>query len=97
MDRSLDVATPLTAATVVVPLRVPPAGLVPMARETLTLELTRLLPASSSSTVTAGVMAWAAAVLVGCCRKARWVAADAVMLKALEVAPVRPVLEAARV
>src|SRR5215468_1908401 len=97
MDRLLNVATPLAAATVVVPLSVPPAGLVPMAKVTLALELTTLLPASSSCTVTAGVIAWAAAALVGCCRKARWVAADAVMLKLLEVAPVRPLLEAARV
>src|SRR5215469_18240667 len=97
MDGLLNVATPLAAATVVVPLRVPPAGLVPMARLTLALELTRLPPASSSSTVTAGEMAWVAVVLLGCCRKARWVAAPTRMLKALEVAPVRPALEAARV
>ena len=37
MDRLLKVATPPTAATVVVPLSVPPPGLVPMA--TVTLEV----------------------------------------------------------
>src|ERR1700751_4180140 len=97
MDRPLNVATPLAPATVVVPLRVPPAGLVPMARLTLALELTRLLPASSSSTVTAGVMGWVAVVLVGCCRKARGGAAPTRMLKGGEVARVRRVLGAARV
>src|ERR1044072_9411754 len=97
MDRLLTVATPLTAATVVVPLRVPLAGLVPMASETLAVGLTTLLPAYSSCTVTAGLLARPAVVLLGCCTKARWVAATTRMLKALEVAPVRPVLEAARV
>src|SRR5262245_32727557 len=97
MDRLLKVATPLAAATVVVPLSVPPAGLVPEGKGAVEVELTRLLPAWSSSTVTAGVMAWVAAVLLGCCRKARWVAAPTRMLKAAEVAPVRPLLLAARV
>src|SRR5437763_359579 len=97
MARLLKVAMPLTAATAVVPLRLPPPGLLPIARLMLAVELTRLLPASSSWTVTAGLRAWAAAAAVGCCRKARWVAAPATMLKALEVAPARLLLLAARV
>src|SRR5436190_2091664 len=80
-----------------VPLRLPPPGLVPIARVTVAVELTRLLPASSSCTVTGGLRAWVAAVVAGCCRKARWVAAPTTILKALEAAPARPPLEAARV
>src|SRR5262249_43390303 len=98
MDRVEKVATPATAATVAVPLRVPPPGLVPMATVTLdVVVVTMLLKASSTATVTAGLMAAPAAVFVGCCTKARWVAAAAVMLKAVEVAPVRAVSAAARV
>src|SRR5258708_251362 len=47
MDNPLKVATPLTAATVVVPLRVPPPGLLPMASETVAELFTIFPPASS--------------------------------------------------
>src|SRR5436190_1482392 len=97
MERLLQVAVPLTAATVVVPLRLPPPGWLPIARLMLALELTRLVPASSSCTVTVAYTTRLGAVVVGCCRKARWVAAPTTMLKALEVAPARVPLEAARV
>src|SRR5687768_2503547 len=70
MDRSAKVATPFTAFWVNVPLRVPPPGLVPMAR-VIGAELdTRLLPASRTLTVTAGAMAVAEFSLVGGWEKA---------------------------
>src|SRR5437588_2988436 len=97
MARLLHASPTLRASDLVVPLRLPPPALVPIARVMLAVELTRLLPASSSCTVTAGLRAWAAAAAVGCCRKARWVAAPATMLKAPEVAPARVPLAAARV
>src|SRR5437588_791531 len=97
MARLLKVATPLTAATVVVPLRLPPPGLLPIARVMLAVELTRLLPASSSWTVTAGLRAWAAAAGAEGRRVGREGGAPGVTLKGLEVAPARPLLLAARV
>src|SRR5262249_46824520 len=81
-----------------VPLRVPPPGLVPASTALLGFSVvTTLLKASSTATVTAGLMAAPAAVFVGCCTKARWVAAAAVMLKAAEVAAVRAASAAGRV
>src|SRR5260370_1125264 len=71
MDRVLKVAVPPLAATVVVPLSVPPPGLVPMARVTLAVLLVRLLNASRTCTVTAGLMAIPAVVVVGCWGKGR--------------------------
>jgi len=51
-------ATPPMAATVVVPLKLPPPGLAPIATITLDVSvLTRLPNASSTRTVTAGLMA----------------------------------------
>src|SRR5438876_1112833 len=44
MDRLENVATPLTAATVVVPESVPPPGLVPIAAVMLAVELVTVLP-----------------------------------------------------
>src|SRR3982751_4331218 len=97
MSWPLQVATPPTAATVAVPDKVPAEGLVPMATVTLAVEDVRLLAASRSWTVGAGVIDAPETVLVGCWAKARWGAVPAVVLKGLEVAPVRPELEAARV
>ena len=69
---------PPLATTVVVPLSVPPLGLVPMA---IVIEavlpvpvVTRLLFASKTRTVTAGVIEAAACVFVGCCPNTNWVA-----------------------
>src|SRR5581483_3371871 len=96
--RSLNVAIPPAAATVLVPLRVPELGFVPIATVIdAVLLVTRLTFASCICRVTAGVMIWAAAVLVGCCAKASLFAAPGVMLKGLLVAPVRPVLAAVSV
>src|SRR3954469_25873337 len=89
MERLEKVATPLTAATVVVPDSVPPPGLVPIATVMLAVELvTVLLKASSTATCTAGEMATPAAALVGCTAKASLDAAAGLMLNADEVAPV---------
>ena len=90
IDKLLNVATPLTAATVRVPLKVPPPGFVPMAIVTLLLLPVTTLPlASSTETCTAGVMLAPTAVLLGCVVKATLLAAAAVTLKAVEAAPLR--------
>src|SRR5712691_9156745 len=75
MLRVEKVATPFTAATVVVPASVPPAGLVPIARVTLLVAPVSRAPNwSRISTVTAGVIVAPAWVLIGCCTKATDVA-----------------------
>src|SRR5437667_37268 len=72
IERLLKMATPLLAATVTPPPRVPPPGLLLRARVTLEVSLlTRLLNVSSTCTVTAGLMAWPAVALDGCWLKAR--------------------------
>ncbi len=98
MDRLLNVATPLTALTVTVPLRLPLLGLVPMATVIeAVLLVTTLPPASCTCTVTAGVIEEVAAVFDGCVPKASFAAAPTVILNELLVTPVRPVLVAAKV
>src|SRR3954466_10433184 len=89
MDRLEKVATPLTAATAVVPDSVPPPGLVPMATVMLAVELVTVLPnASCTVTCTAGLIATPAVAVVGWTVKATLAAAAGVMLNAEEVAPV---------
>src|SRR5437660_11749104 len=62
-----NVATPLTAATVVVPARAPLAGLVPIASVMLVVAVVTVLPwASWTVTCTAGVFIAPAAALLGC-------------------------------
>src|SRR5437764_10682203 len=100
MLRFAKVATPLTAVPVVVPARVPLAGLVPMATVMLVVAVVTVLPwASWTVTCTAGVIAAPAAVLLGCAVKASFAAGPTVelMVKALLVAPVRPVAAAVSV
>ena len=75
MERLLNVAVPLTAATVFVPLSVPLLGFVPMATVTLAVLAVRLPNASCTCTVTAGAIEAPATVLVGCCKKASLLAA----------------------
>src|SRR5207249_4631018 len=66
MLRFAKVATPLTAATVVVPERVPLAGLVPIATVMLVVAVVTALPwASWTATCTAGVIAAPATALLG--------------------------------
>jgi len=92
------VATPLEAETVLVPLKVPEDGFVPIASVTDAEEEVTTLPfASRTSTFTAGVMAEPAVVFDGWTLKATRFAAPGVMLNVELVAPVRPVLEAASV
>src|ERR1035441_9419816 len=67
MERLLNVATPATAATAVVPLSVPPPGLVPIARLTVAVLVVSTSPLlSSTCTVTAGEMEAPDAASVGC-------------------------------
>src|SRR3989442_933372 len=98
MLRFEKVATPLTAATVVVPERIPLAGLVPIATVMLVVAVVTVLPwASWTATCTAGVIAAPAAGLGGWRGKTRFAAAPTTMLNALLVAPVRPVADAVSV
>src|SRR6266516_1237429 len=92
------VATPLTAATVVVPARVPLAGLVPIATVMLVVAVVTLLPwASWTATCTAGVFAAPAAALLGCTVKTSFAAAPALMLNAVLVALARLAADAVSV
>src|SRR6185436_6011545 len=89
MDRLENVATPLAAATVVVPDSVPPPGLVPIATVMFAVEVVTVLPnASCTATCTDGEIAAPAVAVVGCTVKPTWAAAAAVMLNAEDVAPV---------
>src|SRR5262249_18371405 len=86
MDRVPKLAMPPTAATVLVPLRVPPPALVPMATVTFEVSVvTRLLNGSSTGTETAGEMGRPATDVRRCRTKARRLGAGALMLKNVEV------------
>ena len=88
--RSLNVATPFTAATVRVPLSVPLLGFVPIAIVTESVDEVTVLPiASRTVTSTAELIELPAAVLLGSTLYASWEAAPAVMLNELLVASVR--------
>src|SRR5437879_12266300 len=79
----VNVATPLTALDDVVPERVPPPGLVPMATVTLPPNAVALFPwASCAVTCTAGAIAAPAMALLGGTVNASCVAAPGVTLKA---------------
>src|SRR2546421_737819 len=98
MLRLEKVATPLTAAAVVVPERVPPFGFVPIATMILVVAVITVLPwASWTATRPAAVTAPPAYVLLGCSAKMSLAAAARTMLNALLVAPVRPVADAVSV
>src|SRR5512132_3813419 len=89
MDRLENAATPLTAATVVVPESVPPPGLVPIATVMLAVELvTVLLNWSCTVTCTAGAMDAPATAFVGWTVKASLAAAAGLMANAELDAPV---------
>src|SRR5436309_15795084 len=95
MLRFAKVATPLTAATVVVPERVPLAGLVPIATVMLVVAVVTALPwASWTATCTAGVIAAPATALLGGTAKTSFAAAPTPMLNAMLVALARPVPDA---
>src|SRR5947208_14863710 len=79
MFRFAKVATPLTAATVVVPERVPLAGLVPIATAMLLVAVVTMLPCASwIATCTAGVNAAPPTALLGCTVKASFAAGPTV-------------------
>ncbi len=83
---------PFTAATGVVPLSVPPPGLLPSATATASVNPVTTLPnASSARTFTAGLMRLLATVVPGWVPNTSWVAAPGVMVNALLVAGFRPV------
>src|SRR5579862_4331484 len=89
-----NVATPVEALCVTVPLSVPLPGFAPMATFTDAVLFVRFPNWSSIWTVTAGVIAKPAWVVVGCCAKASLFGDPALTVKLLLVAPVRPVLAA---
>src|SRR5207244_2818399 len=96
--RSPKLATPLTAATVVVPPRVLPPGLLPSATVTGPVKLgTTLLAASSALTCTAGLIAAPATVVDGCTVNTSWVAVPGVMSNALLVTGAKPEAAAVKV
>src|SRR5437899_1985711 len=98
MFRFAKVATPLTAATVVVPERVPLAGLVPIATVMLVVAVVTVLPwASWTATCTPGVIDAPGTTLLGCTVKASFAAAPTLMLNTLLVVPVRLVAAAVNV
>ena len=91
MEMLLKVASPLTAATVNVPDKVPLPGSLLMAKvmESVTVG-TRLPPASCTWTLMAGEMEVVDTALLGSTLYTSWVAAPTVMSKLAEVARVRP-------
>src|SRR3989442_12629912 len=92
MLRLANVATPLTAATVVVPANAPLPGLLPSATVTVPLKLGSVFPrASCAVTCTAGVMATAAVALLGCTVNTSRVVPPAVTVNPALVAPLTPV------
>ena len=98
IDRLLKVATPLTALTVVVPLRLPPLGFVPIATVIDAVLLVTVFPRPSTTfTATAGLMLLPAIEFVGGWLKASAVAVPGVMAKVLLVELVRPLLDAVSV
>src|SRR5213596_966257 len=91
MLREEKVATPATAANVLVPDRVSPAGLVAIAMVTLRAKPVAVLPhASSAVTRTAGLIVPPAVAVLGCTVNTSWVADPGVMPKAALVAPDSP-------
>src|SRR2546425_1076020 len=98
MLRFAKVATPLTAATVGVPARVPLAGLVPIATVMLVVAVVTVFPWASWTAIgRAGCRARAEVSVVAVSLKKSCAAAPTLMLNALLVAPVRPVADAVSV
>ncbi len=88
-------ATPPTAATVVVPERVPPAGFVPIATVTLPVKPGTTFPEASCAVIwSAGVIGAPAVAVGGSTVKTSRVAVEGTMSNGALVAPVRPVAPA---
>src|SRR5437773_9641665 len=93
-----NLVTPFTAATLVVPPRVAPPGLVTSATVTLPVKLGTGFPAASSAlTWTAGLIVAPATVLDGCTVKASWVAVPGRMEEQMLVLQSHHVVVAGRV
>src|SRR2546427_10026036 len=91
MLRFPNVATPATAAIVVVPARVAPPGFAPSATLTFPVKLVAVLPSPSCATTrTAGVITAPAVALVGCPGNASWLAAPAATSNAVLVTALTP-------
>src|SRR5438128_8253659 len=85
-------ATPATAATVLVPDKVPVLGFVPIASVMFPVNPVAVLPLPSwAVTSTAGVIAAPAVAVLGCTLNTNWVAVPAVMLNAVLVVLPAPV------
>src|SRR5437773_11637052 len=98
MLRLEKVASPPTAATVVVPERVPPAGFVPIATVTLPVKPgTLLLMASSAATSTGGATCAPAVAVVGRTGVVWGVGVEGGVWSGRVEAPGRPVASAGRV
>src|SRR5947208_16665784 len=98
MLRPENVATPATAATVLVPDKVPLLGFVPIATVMFPANPVAVLPpASWAVTSTAGVIAVPAVVVLGCTLNTNCVAVPAVMLNAALVVLPAPSSEELRV
>ena len=99
IDSPLNVATPFVAASVTVPLSVPPGPpFVPIASVMLAVDPVTVFP-FASCTVTTGCVAQLTpdAPPPGCVVNTTFVALPALMLNALLVAPVSPLLAAVSV
>src|SRR5439155_1064140 len=84
------VATPLIAATVVVPERTPAPGFASIATVTVPVKPVTVLPSASRAvTCTAGLIVAPAVVVPGGTVNASWLAAPGTMLKATLVVPER--------
>src|SRR5213595_2265277 len=98
MLRFGNVATPETAAAVVVPDSVPPPALEPSVTLTLPAKPVATLPSASCAvTCTAGVIAAPAVAVVGCTLKTSTLGAPAVTLNAALVPPPIPAAPAVSV
>src|SRR5690349_14861107 len=98
MLRLVKDATPATAGTDGVPVRVPPAGLLAIAIVTIPAKPVATLPwASRAVTSTCGVIALPAATLLGCTVKASCDAVPPLMLNGPHVADCSPVAVAVSV
>src|SRR5438128_1044318 len=98
MLRVVNVATPFTAATLVVPASVPPPGLAPIATVMFPVNPEAVLPCTSwAVTCTAGLIAAPAAVLLGCPVNTSCVVLPAVLLTAVPAGSANPPLDASSV
>src|SRR5713226_2214913 len=89
------VATPFTAATLVVPESVPPPGLVPIATVTVPVKLGTGFPKQSSAvTCTAGLLGWPATALFGSPVNASWLTTPGVTVTAAVCVTATPAMVA---